>query len=321
MQILNKNHAFFHQVILILLILITAGIDSLLSISVNVQIVLFLAITLSMGIFHGMLDIVLLRSLQFKQISYLFIYTALALAALLFFLNFPNTALLALLILSVWHFGEAQQSDDSAKIETKTQLLSTQFIPRQFIPRRFLLGACALAAPFMLANQSLHEILVILLTDANWLLITWTAWGVIAWAWLIAFFVCLIQLVIVKTMPFNYATLLEILTIWLGFYLLSPLIAFSLYFGAYHAVRHIRDVVAKTKAVHMYKTALALVGIFTLSMLTLITLILNNNIEIAGLNVTSSIILFQSSIVLLVAITLPHSFLISIWRKKIYKSL
>jgi len=311
MRIINKNHAFFHQVILILLILTMAGIGSQVSISINVQIVIFLAVTLSVGIFHGMLDIVLLKSLQFKHTNFLVIYTALALVALLFFLNFPNTALITLLILSIWHFGEAQQSDDNAKIDSKMQ----------FIFRRFLLGACVLSAPFILANQSIHEILVILLTDANWLSITWMAWGVIAWAWLIALFVCLIQLAIVNKMPFNYANLLEILAIWLGFYLLSPLVAFSLYFGAYHAVRHIRDVLAKTKDFYSYEAALAWIGIITLSMLILTSLMLNNQIEIAGLNLSSSTLLLRSSIVLLVAITLPHTFLISVWRKKFHKSL
>ena len=308
---LNKNHAFFHQAILILLILIIAGIQSQVSISINAQIILFLAVTFSTGIFHGMLDIVLLKSLQFKHTNFLVIYAALALIALLFFLYFPSAALIALLIISIWHFGEAQQSDDSVKIDSKIQLIFM----------RFFMGASALAAPFILANQSLNEILVILLTDPNWLSITWIAWGVIAWAWLIAFFMSLIQLAIVKTMPFNYANLIEILAIWLGFYLLSPLIAFSLYFGAYHAVRHIRDVFAKTKTFYSHKTALAWIGIITLSILILITLLLNNQIEIAGLSVSSSTLLLRSSIVLLVAITLPHTFLISVWRKKFHKSL
>ena len=311
MQMLNKNHAFFHQAILILLILIIAGIQSQVSISINAQIILFLAFTLSTGIFHGMLDIVLLKSLQFKHTNFLVTYAALALVALIFFLYLPNAALIALLVLSIWHFGEAQQSDDSVKINSKMQPIFM----------RFLVGACALASPFILANQSLHEILVILLTDPNWLSITWMAWGVIAWTWVIAFFMSLIQLAIVKTMPFNYANLIEIFAIWLGFYLLSPLIAFSLYFGAYHAVRHIRDVLAKTKAFYSQKTALAWVGIMTLSILILITLLLNNQIEISGLSVSSSTLLLRSSIVLLVAITLPHTFLISVWRKKFHKSL
>ena len=311
MQMLNKNHAFFHQAILILLILIIAGIQSQVSISINAQIILFMAVTFSTGIFHGMLDIVLLKSLQFKHTNFLVIYAALALVALLFFLYFPSAALIALLVLSIWHFGEAQQSDDSVKIDSKIQLIFM----------RFLVGACALAAPFILANQPLHEILVILLTDPNWLSITWMAWGVIAWTWLIAFFMSLIHLAIVKTMSFNNANLIEIFAIWLGFYLLSPLVAFSLYFGAYHAVRHIRDVLAKTTAINLYKISLAWVGIITLSILILITLLLNNQIEMAGLSVSSSTLLLRSSIVLLVAITLPHTFLISVWRKNFHKSL
>ena len=232
-------------------------------------------------------------------------------SALLFFLYVPHTALIALLIVSVWHFGEAQQSDDSEQIKSKLQ---------HFF-KRFLLGGSVLAAPYILANQSLNEILIILLPAATWFSITRYVWAVIAWLWLAIFIVYFMQLVLYKTFKFANVTLLEILVVWFAFSSLSPLIAFSLYFGAYHAVRHIRDVLNKTNAMSNKKASLIWVAIITLCILILITLVLNNKINLQGLQGITPAILLNASVILLVTITLPHSFLTSYWRYNYHKSL
>lgn len=308
MQIYNKDHAFFHQLILIILTLLVALSGSAFLININNQIALFLIITLTIGVFHGMLDIVLLKSAQFRFVKFLVVYASLATLALLFFLYFPNGALFTLLLLAIWHFGEAQQSDDTFPVSAQSQLIF----------KRFLLGASAIAATYFLANQSLHQILNILLLGSNWLSITWILWRLIAYAWLLIFVVYLIQLISHKTLMLNCATLLELIAVWLGFGLLPPLIAFSLYFGAYHAVRHIRDVLSQTGTINKHKASLICIALIALSILILVTFLLNNQLILAGLYIDAPAILLRSSIILLVVITLPHCLLISIWRRNFH---
>ena len=311
MQAFNKNHAFFHQSILITLVLLFAGIQTLFAFSFTMQIVFFLTVTLTIGVFHGMLDIALLKFTTFQQSGFLAVYAVLALSALLFFLFIPNAAFVVLLLLSIWHFGEAQRSDDVMPIQSKMQQVF----------KRFMLGATPLAAPYMMANQSLYAVLVTLLPGTVWLSITWSVWGVIAWAWLAAFTAHLIGLAVNKVSHPDPAALLEILAVWLSFSLLSPLIAFSLYFGAYHAVRHIRDVLSNTYDIKNHKTQMIWIGIIILMMLTLVIVMLNNQIYLNNLQISSAAILLRASFILLVVITLPHTFLISIWRNNLYKSL
>lgn len=311
MQALNKNHACFHQAILMILVLIFTCIQALLPISFNTEIFFFLAITLTIGVFHGMLDIALLKFAPLLQPGFLVVYSALALSALIFLLFFPNVTLVVLLLLSIWHFGEAQRSDDAVQSSSKLQQVF----------KRFLLGASILSAPYIMANQSLNEVLVTLLPGTIWLAITWAIWGLIAWAWLAAFVVYAMQLLRNKTLLPDYAGLSEILAVWLSFSLLTPLIAFSLYFGAYHAVRHIRDVLSGTNPFQSHKVSLMWVGIITIALLAIITLTLDKQVYIQALQISSAVIVLRASLVLLVAITLPHTLLISIWRNNLYKSL
>ena len=266
------------------------------------HIVFFLVFTLSIGVFHGMLDIILLKNKPFAQKHFLLIYGAIALATCILISVFFGLAIIFLLALSVWHFGEQQGSSNSIK---------------QSVLRRFVLGTSSLAAAFLLGGSDISVILTALLNESAWLTIswlnlTWQSWRWLSYAWLFLFCVYLIGKLYKQ--QFFDADIAEIAVVWFAFLLLPPLVAFSLYFAAYHALRHIRDVLPDLNTIKTHKKALILTALASASMLgAVLWLFSGQNIS----TFTSQAIL-QATIVLLVAITLPHAILISLWRNKLY---
>lgn len=301
-------HAFFHQMVLLCLVLFFAALQSVLHFNLSAQLLFFLTITLTIGVFHGLLDIILLNEKPFNKRQFLLLYSLIAVASLVFFAGFSGSALAVLLLLSVWHFGEAQRFDDA--LHHHQQLLYL---------KRFIQGGSALAAPFIVANQQLQQVLGLLMLQAPWLQITWFVWNAIAWIWLFCFFIYLTVLTAKNSLNSFYAGLLEIMVVWLSFALLPPLVAFSLYFGCYHAVRHIRDVLSETNAIKSNAKQLANVAILTASLFISVIVLLNNQpfhqFLQKSLQTISLKLMLTATLVLLVAITLPHALLISFWRK------
>jgi Brp/Blh family beta-carotene 15,15'-monooxygenase len=302
---LKSNHPFFHQIILLVFVLVFTTLQWFFKFNLATQIGFFLAITLSIGVFHGLLDIILLKQKSFNQPRFLSLYAFIAIVTLVFFAQYSSAALIVLLLLSVWHFGESQRFDDVRKLN--------------HLLKRLVLGASVIAAPFALANSQLQQVLAIILPNDHWLQITWWVWGAITWLWLLAFAIYFIRLTIQKNLTGFYAGLLEISVVWLSFALLAPLVAFSLYFGAYHAIRHIRDVLESKQVLKNKKMALLSTALATACMLGVVVWLFSTKINIF---IFSSQILLQAAIILLVAITLPHAILISFWRKNyLHKSL
>lgn len=264
------------------------------------QIIFFLAIALTIGLFHGMLDIILLQNKPFQQRQFLLVYAALALGACLLLALFSGAALMILLLLSVWHFGE-QQGEKSLKPKSK-----------QSIIKRFILGANALAAAFLLGGSDIAVVLTTILNQPVWLQTTWQLWRALSMLWLLAFAAYLLLLIFRQQLQTFYADLFEIVVVWLAFLLLPPLVAFSLYFGAYHALRHIRDVLSNVQALKTHGAVLSLVVGASAGLLLLIATQYTNWQQTFSVGA-----LLQAIIILLVAVTLPHAILISLWRKNL----
>ena len=258
--------------------------------------IFFLVIALSIGLFHGMLDIILLQNKPFQQQQFLLVYGALALCACLLLALFSGAALVILLLLSVWHFGE-QQGDIQRN---------------QTMIKRFILGTNALAAAFLLGGSDISVILTTILNQPVWLQTTWQVWRLLSVLWLVTFALYLLLLIYRRQLQIFYVDLFEIAVVWLAFLLLPPLVAFSLYFGAYHALRHIRDVLPNVQALKTHGAVLSLVVGASAGLLLLIAT------QYTHWQPTFSVsALLQATIILLVAVTLPHAILISLWRKNL----
>jgi beta-carotene 15,15'-dioxygenase len=281
----------------------------------NSHIVFFLVITLSVGVFHGLLDIILLQGKPFQHKHFLLIYGALAIVACALTAQFFGAALIILLLLSVWHFGEQQ-----GKIEGTSQ-------SKQAILRRIVLGTSPLAATFLLGGSDITVILTTLLSESAWLTITWQFWQWLSYLWLLLFAVYLLLLINKQRQHFFNADLAEvqdlaeIAVVWFAFLLLPPLVAFSLYFGAYHALRHIRDVqrnvLPNINAIKKHQKALLLTALASACMLGCVLWLFSSNSMQIMPNLSTQNLL-QATIVLLVAITLPHAILISLWRNSLH---
>ena len=297
---LNKNHPYFYHVLLLTLVLACHTLQRIFSFGLHSQIIFFLVIALSVGLFHGMLDIILLQNKPFQQRHFLLIYGALALAACLLLALFSGAALIILLLLSVWHFGELQGEKPR---KPKSQ---------QLMIKRFILGANALAAAFLLGGNDIAVILTTILNQPVWLQTTWQVWRLLSVLWLVTFALYLLLLIYRRQLQPFYADLSEIMVVWLAFLLLPPLMAFSLYFGAYHALRHIRDVLPNVLVLKTHGTVLGFVILASAGFLLLIATQYTNWSQ----NFSASTLL-QATIILLVAVTLPHAILISLWRKNL----
>jgi Brp/Blh family beta-carotene 15,15'-monooxygenase len=315
-MILNKNHPYFYHLLLLTLVLAGHTLQRFFGFGLNSHIIFFLAITLTIGVFHGMLDIILLQNKPFTQKYFLQIYAALALATCGLVGIFYGAAVIVLLVLSVWHFGEQQ-----GKLEDTT--VAKLSIPKQSIFRRVVLGASPLAAAFLLGGDDITVILTTVLHESawlgfswlgfSWLKVTWLSWQALSYSWLLLFAIhLLLQLYKQRQYALNVDAA-EIAVVWFAFLMLPPLVAFSLYFGAYHALRHIRDVLASKNVIKTHQKALLLTALASAWMLGgLLWLFAGNASQI--INIFSSQTILQATIVLLVAITLPHAILISFWR-------
>lgn len=308
----NFNHVYFHQIFLLALVLLMAALQQLFQFNVQIQILFFVVLTLSIGMFHGMLDIVLFTEPAFKNLRFLMAYAIAACALILLLIKVEMLALPILLLLSIWHFGEPQRFDKPATSHLQKAL------------QRYLLGANSLAAPFFLQGASLHDIVHNITNMTDTMHIAWLLWSVVAMAWL-PVVVMLVGLFLAgsfdKQASFKPA-IFETIVVWLAFLLLPIWLAFALYFAAYHAFRHIRDVLHAARS-HM-DIGLQRYGFnvndFKLLLVALLTIIL---IVFVLVQISTKIIptdinqWLRMLVILLAAVTLPHAILVHFWRKNL----
>jgi Brp/Blh family beta-carotene 15,15'-monooxygenase len=189
----------------------------------------FVSLTVGMG--HGALDALLLMA-QFRPRSISMIVGALYLlitigAGWLLSLSFP-IAMISLLLMSVWHFGE---------------------IYRSAIVLRVAAGGASVMTPAVLQRDELSMLMQsVTVQETPWLMYVWTG---LAWVWLIVVVLLVLSAFGIRRYPmesrprFKLATwrvMVEIGIVVCLNLVLSPVFQFALYFGLYHCTSHIARV-------------------------------------------------------------------------------
>ena len=275
----------------------------------------FVLLSLTLGFGHGALDAVLLLG-QFEPLSKAFgvslvYFLCVLLAGWVLSWSVP-WALLLLVLLSVWHFGEMYSYSLWA---------------------RLCVGGASVMWPILVAQHAMAEL--VRGTLGSGFNAVWSAWYVLANCWLILVFICAIVLavrwvfsrkkrnesgsgdaLVVGNQHLLWSAA-EILSLLYAYLMLSPLLAFALYFGVYHCVTHmarVRRAVLTHSAIVLarYATALMVSVLATLILLGLLWWYLHSaqwlGIDYAIANPSQ---LLQWLVVSLAAVTLPHLVLVS----------
>jgi beta-carotene 15,15'-dioxygenase len=186
---------------------------------------LLIGLSVSTGFVHGALDAVLLqrefldtRARAGAALAYLCLVLALAFVLA----HQPAWALLLLLAMSVWHFGEGRGR-----------------WPGNHWMARCVAGGAPVMLPCLLAGRALAETLPHFAGDHAQLV--GAAWQTMAWAWAL---LCIAGGVLLRREAFFKRLWVEVAAVAALFALLSPLSAFALYFGLFHSLSHIGDVAA-----------------------------------------------------------------------------
>ena len=275
----------------------------------------FVLLSLTLGFGHGALDVVLLLG-QFEPRSKAFgvtvaYFLSVLLAGWILSWSVP-WALLLLVLLSVWHFGEMYSYSLWA---------------------RLCVGGASVMWPMLVAQDAMAEL--VRGTLGSGFNAVWSAWYVLASCWFILIFICAIVLairwvfsrkkrnesgsgeaIVVGNQRLLWSAA-EILSLLCAYLMLSPLLAFALYFGVYHCLTHVarvrRAVVAHSAVVlARYAIALMVSVLATLILLGLLWWYLHSaqwlGIDYAIANPSQ---LLQWLVVSLAAVTLPHLVLVS----------
>ena len=257
-------------------------------------------VTVGMG--HGALDALLLL-VQFRPLSKALLVGVMYLAVTigagwLFSLSFP-IALIALLLMSVWHFGEDYRS---------------------IVICRIAAGGASVMAPALLHHEKLSELLQnVTNQEFAWLMDLWTG---LAWAWVvvvIALAVLSLSAAQGKAAFRQYRTHViwrvyaEIVIVVALNFVLTPIFQFALFFGAYHCIAHI---VRVQRAAHRHQGlpvkqatwAWAISMALVIIMMTVLWLWLGWS-GFQAIQVEAQVLHWL--VVVLAAVTLPHLFLVS----------
>jgi Brp/Blh family beta-carotene 15,15'-monooxygenase len=191
---------------------------------------IFVGLTLTLGFAHGAMDVWLLMDAKRKLVMRQFAaYGACVIMLAAALSPFPGVALIALLLLSLWHFGEQAES---IPLDAKIQSLL-----------RIVQGGASVMLPVLMSAQNLKVwVQAIAPESSHWV---WPVWVAMAGLWL-ALLVAAIavvqpwqakardvaQHVAMRTLAWELVILLLLNA------LLSPLLAFALFFGLYHCGMH-----------------------------------------------------------------------------------
>jgi Brp/Blh family beta-carotene 15,15'-monooxygenase len=253
----------------------------------------FVLLSLTLGFGHGALDAVLLMA-QFRPMSKALYASALYLACVLVtaavLAQSVGVALLALLLMSVWHFGEMHS---------------------QHAIRRICVGGASVMWPVLVAHQALAQVLQALLgTSFEWV---WLVWRALAWGWLaltlLAGLWAARQWWVQSSEPQYGWSALEVLAVLALYLALSPLLAFALYHCIAHVARIHRAVVAHPGVARgPYSLAVAGSVVATALLMALLWVYMP---QWVGPGVLGSAQVLQWIVVALAAVTLPHLVLVS----------
>ncbi len=261
---------------------------------------MFIALSVTLGMGHGALDAVLLLG-QFKPsgkaLAYGLVYLLITIALAGLLSQSLMWALILLIAMSVWHFGENYAAN---------------------IFLRLTVGAASVMAPVLLHSDVMASLLHVLMADqatalhSAWYALSWVwaAGAVGALAWWMRSAGSAQSGVLAKAV-------LEIGLVVIVFAALSPLLAFALYFGGYHCLAHIARVRrAVLKHQGIARGAAITVLLFSALLTAILMFLLWRYLHSAlGMSNALSVQLLQWMIVVLAAVTLPHLLLVAYSRR------
>lgn len=268
---------------------------------------LFVGLTLTAGFFHGALDIVLMqreftgaRRLAGALVAYVGAVVLLAMVCA----QSGWLMVLILLAMSVWHFGEPY---GRWGIGTSKQGAWAQ---------RVMAGGAPVMLPALLSVQALQDVLPMAVgLDAA---LAWTIWQTLAWLWL---GLCGLSLAVLRQGLFRKPLWAEVAGVFVLNLALSPLMAFSVYFGVLHSGAHIFRVAARHRHGAAIENANGInvklnerIGrsIVITSLATLLLLLtLAWYLQSASIAAAEPHSLLNGLLIALTAVTLPHLVLVS----------
>ena len=268
---------------------------------------LFMGLTLTTGFFHGALDIVLIQrefvGLRRRAVVVL-MYVAAAVVLAMVCAYSGWLMVLILLLMSVWHFGEPYE-----------RWAPTRWAQGAWM-HRFMAGGAPVMLPALLSAQSLQAVLPIAVgQDAAW---AWSIWQTLAWLWV---GLCGLGLAVSRQHLFSKPVWTEVAVVFVINLVLSPLMAFSIYFGVLHSATHIFRIATRCR--HSltteqgdagYRAVNQRIGIaivITSLATVLLLLALAWYLHGAPLAATEHHHLLGLVLVALTAVTLPHLVLVS----------
>lgn len=259
-----------------------------------------LLLSVSVGFVHGALDAVLLpqRFASRAQVGGMFLaYLVLVLLLGWVFSAAVSVALWALLLMSAWHFGEPYGRWDG-------------LAAWQSGLTRIVVGGAPVMLPVWLAPDQLAVILQNVVPAAGV-----QGWHVMAWVWLglAGLWVLLCGARRMQTLRYAW---LELMGCMVTYALLSPLMAFAVYFGIYHAPVHVWRVWRACDGVAQNLSGRAVSVIAAVALTTAITWLLGGALwwftatgEVAATDWSAAL---RWLIVVFAALTAPHLVLISL---------
>lgn len=278
---------------------------------------IFLGLTLTLGMGHGALDAALLVG-QFKPYSNALAYAGLYLGLVVssgWLLSMSiDIALIALILMSVWHFGELHSSS---------------------LATRLVVGGASVMVPLLVSNDALAALVKPLLGGVGGgRLDAWWLWSGMAMVWLLGLVVWLIYAAAgqarARQMAASqggfllnhplFSAAVETLCIVCLNLALSPLLAFSLYFGLWHSVAHMARV-QRAVAIHRRSNSTSLIVVIaaavlvTAALLALLWWWLAGQTWLPSAAQLSSAPALQWLVVALAAVTLPHLILVGYSRR------
>lgn len=265
-----------------------------------VALVSFVLLTLTLGFAHGAMDIFLLRDAQGKLASkpcLQYAFTAACLAAALSLR--PSVALIVLIMLSLWHFGE--QAHFERADEQVGWLL------------RMVQGGSSVMLPALLSPDALMPwINAIAGADAAWVWLVWVGMAGLWCALLLAAFV------LIKPWQAGAEKTLwiELIALLLLNALLSPLLAFALFFGLYHSLSHLwrmRKLMRREAYVWRDGLFIATMLLTWIALAALLWVMAGSSYSLEN-----SGLWLRMLVVALAAVTLPHLILVSRSRQRLF---
>ena len=263
--------------------------------------IVLLLLSGTIGVFHGALDgSILLR--QFQPVTralgwglaYLLVVVLLGVGLL----PYPELTLLLLLALSVWHFGEIYERPLPA---LRWAALAT----------RLVAGGAPVMVPALTSANQLSSLSPAWASPHQpWLM---QAWTVMAWVWLalLAGYTLWCVVAHVRVPRWLLGELVLVVTLNL---LLTPAMAFAIYFGLYHALGHVWRVLRAVTSLDAatFRTVTAILVLTVALAAGLLGLMLSSvQIKLAAAPDSYLPLLVHWLIVGLTALTVPHLVLIS----------